>query len=169
MDFATLARQRHSVLQYDPARPLEDAVLEAILQAGRAAPTACNRQPQRVLVLRSAAQKEKVAQVTHCSLYFDTALLVCCDRTACWVRPCDGKASGEIDASIAATHMMLQATDLGVGSIWVMSWDPARLRESFALDEAIEPVALLILGYPTPGEQPRPGHFARKPLEEFLL
>ena len=45
------------------------------------------------------------------------AFLVCWDRRESWVRPADGKSSGEIDAAIVTAHMMLQAADLGLGSI----------------------------------------------------
>ena len=81
----------------------------------------------------------------------------------------DGKPSGEIDASIAATHMLLEATDLGLGSIWVMYWDPADMTRAFGLADNLEPVALLIAGYKAEGAAPRPGHRASKRVEELLL
>ena len=168
MEFLNLAKERYSVLHYTH-KPIEQEKLDKILQAGLFAPTACNFQPQRILVIRSNAQKQTLQEVTGSKLYFDTALLVCYDKTACWKRPQDGKRSGEIDASIVTTHMMLEATDLGLGSIWVMNWDPAKMKSAFALAGNLEPVALLILGYPEDGEIPRPTHFASKRMEEVLI
>ena len=168
MDFLDLARSRFSVLHYTD-REIPGDILEKILQAGLAAPTACNFQPQRILVIRSEVQKQALQEVTRSNLHFDKALLVCYDREACWQRPFDGKRSGEIDASIVTTHMMLEATDLGVGSIWVMHWDPRRMAEAFGLADNLEPVALLILGYAREDAAPRPTHFASKSLSDILL
>ncbi len=168
MTFLDLAEQRYSALQFDP-RPVEREKLEAILRAGQLAPTACNLQPQRILVLTEAEEIAKLQDVTRCKRPFPAAMLVCYDKTACWIRPYDQKSSGEIDASIVTTHMMMEATDLGLGSIWVMSWDPCRMREAFRIPERFEPLALLILGYKAEDAAPRPGHLSRKPLQETVF
>lgn len=168
MEFFDLAKKRYSMLHYDTRR-IEAAVLDKILEAGMLAPTACNNQPQRILIIRTPERKEKLEKICKSGLYYDTALLVCYDKTACWTRSFDQKSSGEIDASIVTTHMMLQATDLGVGSIWVMNWDPARMRAAFDLADELEPVALLILGYPGKDAAPRPGHAKSKILTEVLI
>lgn len=168
MNFLDLARERYSVLRYSN-RHIEDEVLNRILHAGMLAPTACNFQPQRIKLIRSEADREKLMQTTRCRLYFDTALIVCYDKNECWKRPHDGKLSGEIDASIAATHMILAAADEGVGSIWVMSWSPETMRETFAIPENLEIVALLIMGYADEGESPRPTHYASKEIADILI
>ena len=168
MDFSELAHARFSVLEYE-RRSVDKPLVETILRAGLAAPTACNFQPQRILVIDDDDRREKLNRVVPSRYYVPLAFLVCYDRTECWVRPMDGKTSGEIDASIAATHMMLQAADLGLGSIWVMYWDPARMKAEFDLPEQIEPVALLIVGHKAASAQPRKGHLTRKKLEEILL
>ncbi len=168
MDFLELARERFSVLEYEE-RPVEPEKVEQILEAARLAPTACNNQPQRILVIDSDELRARLKAVKPSRYYAPLAFLVCYDKTACWIRPSDGKASGEIDAAIAATHMMLEAEDLGLGSIWVMSWDPAKMKEVFALPEAVEPVALLIAGYRAPSAAPRGGHLSRKRAEDLLL
>ena len=81
----------------------------------------------------------------------------------------DGKTSGDIDASIAATHMMMEMTDLGLGSIWVMYWDPEKIKSEFDLGDQIEPVALLIAGYKAEGAHPKKGHLESKSMEEILI
>lgn len=136
---------------------------------GPAAPTACNFQPQRVLVIDDDEKREKLCRVVPSRYYVPLAFLVCFDRRECWVRPADGKASGEIDAAIVTTHMMLQAADLGLGSIWVMHWDPVRMKQEFALSEHLEPVALLIVGHKTDGAKPYKGHYTSKNMEDVLI
>ena len=168
MDFIELAHKRFSVLEYDH-KSVEPEKLNLILEAGLAAPTACNYQPQRILVIQSDEEREKLNRVVPSKYYLPAALLVCYDREACWKRPFDGKESGEIDASIVTTHMMLEAADLGLGSIWVMYWDPARMKQEFALPDNLEPVSLLILGYPSENAAPRSGHLASKAVSEMLI
>lgn len=168
MEFLDLAKKRYSVTQYS-ARRIEPGVLDKILEAGMLAPTACNQQPQRILVIRTQDRKQKLSRLAKADMYFDTALLVCWDETACWHRPADGKSSGEIDASIVTTHMMMEAADQGVGTIWVMNWDPDKMRETFALPENIQPMALLYMGYPTEDSTPRTNHAVTKSVTDILL
>ena len=168
MDFLELARTRFSVLEYEK-RPMEQEKIDKIIEAGIAAPTACNNQPQRILVIDDEAGREKLNRVVPSRYYVPTAFLICYDKKECWTRPMDGKSSGDIDASIVTTHMMLEATELGLGSIWVMYWDPAKLKSEFGLGEDLQPVALLIVGYKAANAAPRPGHLARKRKQEILL
>lgn len=168
MHFLELARQRFSVLEYEQ-QPVEEAKIHRIIEAGLAAPTACNNQPQRILVIDSDEKRRKLNCVIPSKYHVPLAFLICYDKTACWVRPMDGKVSGEIDASIVATHMMLECTDLGLGSIWVMYWDPEKMKGEFALGPDIEPVALLIAGYKSREAQPRRGHLESKTEAQVLL
>lgn len=168
MDFLELSRARFSVLEYEH-RPVEQELLDKILEAGLAAPTACNNQPQRILMIRDDTGREKLNRIVPSKYYVPAAFLICYHRQECWTRPMDGKSSGEIDASIVTTHMMLEATNLGLGSIWVMYWDPAKLKAEFGLDDDLEPVALLIVGYRSEAAKPRPGHLTRKSKDEILL
>lgn len=102
MDFLELAETRYSVRKFSP-HPVEREKLEAILRAGQVSPTACNNQPQRVLVAQSP---EALERVRRCSVHHfgeTLALLVCFDKTECWTRDYDGSPSGEVDASIVTT------------------------------------------------------------------
>ena len=167
MGFVELAESRYSVRKFSP-RPVEGEKREAILRAGQVSPTACNLQPQRVLAMQSP---EALAKLKKCTVHHfgeTLALLVCYDKSGCWTRECDGRASGETDAAIAATHMMLAAWELGVGSTWVMHFIPEAVRVEFSLPETWEPVALLLMGYPAEGAEPSPLHSRRKPLEETV-
>ena len=166
-EFMRLAAERYSVRRFD-GRSVERPVIEKILRAGQLAPTGCNNQPQRILVIDAPESLEKLRRCTKCHFDAPAALLVCHDREACWKRPYDGKLSGDIDASIVATHMMLAAAALGVGTTWVMHFIPEAVREEFSLPENLEPTALLVMGYPAPGAAPYPGHLERKPIEQMI-
>ena len=169
MDFLQLVKERWSVRKFE-ARPVEREIIQKIVRAGILAPTAKNLQPQRILVIDGVRELEKLDECTKCRFGAPAALLVCYDRDACWRRErYDGKASGEVDAAIVATHMMLAAASLGVGSTWVMHFDPAAVRERFALPETYEPVALLVMGYPAPDAAPSPMHAERLPEDKLVF
>lgn len=167
MDFITLAKQRHSVRQYT-AQPVEPDKLDKILEAAHVAPTAANLQPVRLLVVQSAeglAKLNKAANLYGAPL----AILVCADRDKAWVRPFDGKQTGDIDASILTDHMMLQATELGLGSVWICYFKPDVIRQEFALPANWEPINLLAVGYSAapPSDTERFSQ-ARIPLQQLV-
>ena len=166
-DFLKLAAERYSVRSFLD-KPVERAVIDRILEAGRLAPTACNRQPQRILVIDGEQGREKLKKCTVCHFNAPAALLICYDKNECWVRDYDQKNSGDIDASIVACHMMLAAHSLGVGMTWVMYFIPEAVREEFSIPENMEPVALLIMGYPAPDVKPFPAHSQFKPAESMV-
>lgn len=165
MDFLELARERYSVRKF-AGKEVEREKLNAVLEAGRLAPTACNYQPQRVLVLESEDALGKLRDCTPYHFSAPLALLVCYDNTVSWKRSYDGKDMGEVDASIVATQMMLEATALGLGTTWVGHFDPQKVRSAFALPENVIPVAILPMGYPHGTSAPSRLHGERLPLEK---
>ncbi len=167
MDFMDLASQRYSVRKFEN-RPLAQDDIDCILQAGHLAPTGCNYQPQRILVINSETALEKLRNCTKCHFGTQTAFLVCYNKDECWTRKYDGKTCGVSDACIVATHMMLSAFEIGVGSTWVMHFDPFAMRESFGIPENIEPVALLVMGYPAPDAKPLDLHSQYRPMDEVV-
>ena len=167
-NFLELATKRYSVRSFLD-KPVEKEVLDVILQAGHVAPTGCNMQPQRILVINTPASVEKLRKCTKCHFNAPTALLVCYEKDGCWTRKYDGQTSGVIDASIVTDHMMLQAASLGVGTTWVMHFNPQLMREEFNIPQNIEPVALLVMGYPSPEAAPYPQHSTFKPAENLIL
>ena len=119
MTFQELARMRYSVRAYQDT-PIEEEKLNQILEAGRIAPTACNNQPQKIYVARSEEARKKLASVSRCTFGAPVILVVCYDHDRNWKnRLMPGYESGETDAAIVCTHMMLQAAELGIGSCWV--------------------------------------------------
>lgn len=117
MDFITIAKQRMSVRDYKETK-VEPEKLEQILEAAHVAPTAANLQPIRLIAVQS---EEGLAKISKAANIYGAplAIIVCADHDKAWVRPFDQKQTGDIDASILTDHMMLQATELGLGTVWV--------------------------------------------------
>ncbi len=168
MDFLALSKKRYSVLHYQK-KDIPDNLIRKILEAGVSAPTACNFQPQKIKLINTDDGRAKLNRVVPSKYYVPAAFLICYDKECCWTRKFDTKSSGEIDASIVTTHMMLQATALGLGSIWVMYWNPNIMREEFEIPEQYEPAALLIIGYADETFEPHKDHFIRKNIEDILF
>jgi nitroreductase len=168
MEYFELIKERYSVRKFD-SRKVKDGDLEKILNAGNLAPTGCNNQPQRIYVLKSEEAIEKLKGCTRSHFDAPNALIVCYDKTLVWRRKYDGKSCGVADASIVTTHLMLAAHDIGVGTTWVMSFDPKALVEAFDIPENIVPVAILVMGYPHIDAKPADMHYACKPLIDTVI
>lgn len=168
MKFINLAEDRYSVRKFSK-KPIETEKLALVLKAGRLAPTACNNQPQRILVIENEEALSKLKKCTRYHFNAPVALLICYDNTCSWKRSFDGDDSGSVDASIVTTQMMLQAAELGLGTTWVAYFDPALLKSEFSLPEHFVPVALLPIGYPAEDASPSTAHSQRKPLEETVF
>lgn len=168
MDFLKLAAERYSVRSFKPQH-LPQEVIDKILKAGHLAPTGCNYQPQRILVLNTDKSTEKLKKCTKAHFNAPTAMLVCYNKDESWVRKYDGKLSAPVDAAIVTTHMMLEAYSIGIGSCWVMHFNPFAMREEFNIPENIEPLALLVMGYPAEDSEPIAMHSSFRPMEETVL
>lgn len=189
MDFMDISKKRRTVRKFAQT-PVEPEKLSKILEAGRWSPTAVNAQPQRILVLDSEENLAKVRE--FCSFGFSQkyvdlsaecddrahgkiniyygaplVLFVCYDASECWQHPQSGKSSGATDATIVATHMMLEAASLDLGSVWISYFDEEKARALLNLPDTWQPVCMLYLGYPADDFVPNThlgGH--RKPLSE---
>ena len=107
MDFLELAAKRYSVRKFTGERVKQDDI-DRILKAGWLAPTACNLQPQRILVINSDEALEKLRRCTVCHFNAPTAMLICSDRDACWIRKYDQKKSYDIDARRLKTQKKIE-------------------------------------------------------------
>jgi nitroreductase len=167
MSFAELVKARYSVRKFD-SKPIEPEKLELILEAGRLAPTGCNYQPQRILVLQGEAL-ERSLDCTPFKYGQQAVLVVCYDQTESW-KSRTGREIGDVDGTIVLTQMMYQAQELGLGSLIVGMYKEPMLRERFNIPENYVIVSLLMLGYPAEDCQPHPQlHFQRKELEKTVF
>lgn len=168
MDFLELAKHRCTTRGFTEQR-LSENDLEQILSAGRVAPTACNKQPQRIIVVRHPDNIKKV-QKAYNTFGSQCVLIVCRDTRDGLIRPFDQKCSGDLDIGIICDHMMLAAREINIGSVMVGLFDPEIIRREFNVPEYIEPTALLILGYPEKGFlSPERHSIERKPLIDTVM
>ena len=168
MDFEKLCAERYSLRKYAD-RAVEAEKLEKVLEAGHNAPTAHNLQPQRILVMQSREALEKAEECTACKFHAPMILVVAYDPAKAWNREGDMKNHGEIDATIAATQMMLQAADLGLGTCYVGMFSQEKLHELFPEMKGLVATAMLPLGYPAETAHPSRLHTDRMPLDEMVI
>lgn len=167
MDFLELAKERYSVRKF-LNREVEQEKIDKILEAGNVAPTACNFQPQVIYVIKSNRGLEKLQKCKYSHFGETLAFLICYDEKKCWFRSFDNKPSGEIDASIVSTHMMMEAWNEGIGSTWIMHFDPEAIVNEFNIPSNIIPVCLLVMGYPDPSYSPTKMHFENKGKNDII-
>lgn len=192
MDLMDISKKRMSVRKYSSIK-VEKEKLDKILEAGRWAPTAVNAQPQRIIVLDTEENLQNVRKFStfdYDKKYIDLAkecedkdnhknnyyygapvvLLVCYDKNVCWRHPNSGARSGETDAVIVATHMMLEAASLDLGTVWISYFDTEKAKEMLNLPEEIVPVCMLYVGYPAEDVKPSPNPKSRRyPIEKTVF
>ncbi|NTV84660.1 MAG: nitroreductase [Bacteroidales bacterium] len=168
-EYYDIIRTRESIRDYDPERSVSRFTLEKILDAERIAPSACNNQPWKFLVIGSPGMLEKVRACYHRPWFKDAPqiLVVIGLKDKAWVRGYDGYTSLETDIAITFTHLILAAENEGVATCWIEAYDPAILREALELDKNEEVYGITPLGYPRPGFVKK-GDKKRKALEEIV-
>lgn len=171
MDFLTLAKERFSVRSFRE-QPIEQEKIDLILKAAQLAPTAVNYQPQMIYVLKSDEALKKIRSLTKSTYNAPLVFLVCADESKTWksnMEPGYSYSTGEMDASIVCTHMMFEAWELGVGSVWVRLFDSREVAKAFNLPPSIKPICLLPVGYATEECAPyAPWHDVYRPIEDFV-
>jgi len=164
MDFFSVVRQRRSIRHYLPD-PVPPEKLTAILEAVRLAPSACNLQPWRFLIVQSAEKRRLTGECYPRGTWLLEAPLIIIalgNPGTAWKR-LNGTSAHTIDVSIAMEHLVLAAAAEGLGTCWICAFDQELLQRKLNLSPEWEAVAITPLGYPA-GE-PRP--FSRKPLPEI--
>jgi len=156
MEFQEVVRKRYSVRAYDP-RPVEEEKLGRVLEAARLAPTACNIQPFRVVVIPTKGREAELRRVYGREWFVQPPFVVavCALPNEAWKRRHDGWNAAEVDATIAMDHLILAATAEGLGTCWIAAFDPKAAREVLGLPEGVVPVAFTPLGYPADSQPPR--------------
>lgn len=167
MEFNDVLNRRYSCRAF-AARDVEQDKVERILEAGRIAPTAVNKQPVHIWAVSNPATLEAIKGVTRSNYGASLILVVGCRPADAWVRRYDGKNGAEVDAAIVATYLMLAAENEGLATLWVGSFDPALLRGILSGTEGYELVAMINVGYPSADSQPSPMHSERKTIEELV-
>ena len=164
VEFSELIKSRYSVRAYKPD-PVKDDELQQVLDAACLAPTAANRQPFQLIVNRPQGREAELERIYGEPWFTQAPVIICACAIPAqgWVRM-DGKVYTDVDVAIAMDHLILAATNLGLGTCWIANFDPAAAREVLRLPEGVEPIVFTPLGYPE-GEQPEK---ERKPLSDLV-
>ncbi len=165
MEFEEIIRKRTSVRKFSNKK-LEQEKLNKILEAGRLAPTAKNNQPIKIYVVQSKEGLEKIDKASRCRYGANTVLIICGNKEEAYHK--GEYTTYEMDSCIVATHMMLEATNVGVDNIWVESFDGNILIEEFSIPAEYTPVCLLPLGYKAEDCPINPLHDKRKSIKDLV-
>jgi nitroreductase len=164
MEFYEVISNRRSIRAYKKD-PVEDSKLSRILNAARLAPTAANRQPYSLIVVKDEETRQRLKDAYSQEWFFTAPVIVC----ACalpddaWKRN-DGKGYVDVDVAIAMDHLILAASAEGLGTCWIAAFKPEVVREVLNIPDNMEPLVLTPLGYPETIPEPT----FRKPLEEMV-
>ena len=165
MEFEEVIRKRTAIRKFSD-KELEKEKLDKILEAGRLAPTAKNNQPIKIYVVQSNDGIDKIDKATKCRYGAKTVLIICGNKEQSFKK--DDFTTYEMDSCIVATHIMLEATNLGVDNIWIEAFDENILRKEFSIPEEFVPVCLLPLGYKAEDCPMNPLHNIRKSIEDII-
>lgn len=144
-----------------------DTHLQQILAAANLAPTAHNKQAFHLYVLQGDGVDAWLTKVTKCNYHAPVNILITQDTSESWKRE-DHYDNGPIDIGIVGTHILLTATELGLGSCWIGVLDEPAIRAGLNLPAHEQPVALFEIGYPTDDAKPSPLHTQRKGVDALV-
>jgi nitroreductase len=174
MEFAEVVLARRSIRMYED-RPVEVEKLEYVLEAGRVAPSTGNRQSATFIVVR---EPETIAAIGKPYVMYNKwlpsapAIIVACgDKRRAMSH--HGVEFWQLDAAIAAEHMVLAAADVGLGTCWVGLFHPRAVRRALAIPKRMKILAMLAVGYPAQPQGTTQSVEAagrgreRKPMSEF--
>ncbi len=158
MHFNLLLKERYSVRSFKPIK-VSKALITQVLESGRMAPSASNKQPWYFIAICEEDQLSRI-KTAYSRDWFAKApqfIVICGDHNSSWKRSFDSKDHCDIDVAIAVDHMTLRATELGLGTCWVCHFDSSLVSEILELPKGIEPIAILPIGYPASTEIPIKG------------
>ena len=166
--FLELAEKRRSVRAYKPD-PVPEEQLQQVLEAGRLAPSAVNKQPWRFLVVRDEVTRRSLGAAYAREWFWKAPVIiaVCILPKDAWTRAFDGQNYARVDGALAMDHMQLAAAELGLGTCWIGAFDPAPARDILGLSDGVEIVGMTPLGVPDVEPNPRPR--SRRPLGETVM
>lgn len=165
MDVMTAIKTRRSIRVYKD-KPIEDEKLEAVLEAGRLAPSAANMQEWKYVVVKDKALRDKLVDAANGQKFVGqaAAVIVACAVEANHVMPCE-ELSYPIDLAISVDHMTLAAVEQGLGTCWIGAFKQDETKKLLGIPEEVRVVALLPIGYPDVSPDPKP----RKSMEEIVV
>ena len=147
--FNKIVANRYSCRHYSQ-EPVSKEQIMAILECARLAPSACNRQPWKFVVVTEPELLEQVYSSYDRSWIKEApaAIIVLGNRNEAWHRKYDGYDATDIDIAITTEHICLAATSMELGTCWVCNFEPTTLRNALNIPEEWEPLVIIPLGKP---------------------
>lgn len=165
MDFLELAKTRYSSRSYLDKKVEQEKTIN-ILEAARLTPTAVNKFPIKLVVVKSKTGLEKIKKCTKFDFHAPLCIICGYSKSEAWTRKSDNKNYGVVDTSLAMMQMMLEATNVGLATCFIGVFDENKVKEEFNIKDDIEVVGLLMVGYPL--DEPSSMHFNRKNICDFV-
>jgi nitroreductase len=164
MEFQELIAQRYSVRAYKPD-DVPSNMIDKILEAARLAPTAANRQSFKLFVIKTAGFKDELKNIYHQEWFTQAPYVIgiCGIPEGSWIRK-DGKNYADVDSAIVMDHVILAATNMGLGTCWIGAFDPNAARKFLDLSQGMEPIAFTPIGYPADHVRIK----KRKPIDKLV-
>ncbi len=164
MDVFEAISKRRSIRNYKTT-PVEEQKLEKILEAARIAPSAANRQEWKFIAVKDLETREKLVNAAHGQKFVGQApiTIVGCSTESERVMPC-GQYAYTVDLSIAVSFMILEATELGLGTCWLGAYDEEAVKKVLDIPDEIRVPAMFTLGYADENPGPRP----RKDIDKLI-
>ena len=175
MEFREVLTGRRSIRKFRE-RMVPDSEIEALVDMARHSPSSMNGQPWHFVIVRSPESKASLAEIKNhfCppekkmfrADFMRTAsfiMLICVEKERSYGREIE-------NGVLAASHVMLAAHSLGLGSVYMSAYIPEEpqlaetLRKQFAIPETLMPVSILPIGYPD--EIPKPKEL--RPVKEII-
>ncbi len=165
MEVMKAIRTRRSIRSYQD-RMIEDDKLHLILEAGRLAPSASNRQEWKFIVVKEEGTKRKLVAAARGQSFIGEApvVIVACALETENTMLC-GQKSYPIDIAIAVDHMTLKAVEEGLGTCWIGAFREDEVKKILNIPKEVRVVSLLPVGYPQNVPEPTP----RKSKDEVIV
>ena len=166
--FSDLVSTRYSCRAFADT-PVSRGELMAVLETARLAPSACNRQPWKFVIIANDEQLKQDVLKAYPREWAMTApalIVACGNHSEAWHRGADGKDHTDVDLAIAVEHICLAAASFGLGTCWICNFDPAMVTEALNMPESLEPIAIIPIGHPATAIIASTKQ--RKPLDEIL-
>jgi len=156
MDVFKAIAERRSIRNYK-SKEIEDEKLKKILESARIAPSAGNRQEWKFLVVKNQETRDKLVEAAHGQKFVRQApvTIVACSTESERVMPC-GQYAYTVDLSIAVSFMILEATELGLGTCWLGAYDEEKVKEILGIPDEIRVPAMFTVGYVDENPPARP-------------
>ena len=162
-DLLNLLKARYSERNFDPKKEVEEEKLYKLLEAGRVAPTASNRQAFRMYLTGGKSGREIMSHFNAPA----HSILTGSEKDA-WSRKYDGFSSVALDWGIVGTHIVLEAESLGLKTCMICAFEPDRIIQGLTLPAEEYPMMAIAVGYPSADSKPAPKHTERKSMDELV-